>query len=60
MSQREIEKLKKCLKVKGLITKGTRSLASPCQVRSVLTYDVLLRIARRKSYISPEQVKMLK
>jgi orotate phosphoribosyltransferase len=38
---------------------GTRSLIPPCQVRSVLTYDALLRMARKKGYIDSTRVKML-
>jgi len=37
-----------------------RSLTSRCSVRSLLTYDVLLKVAKETGYISPDQVKILK
>jgi orotate phosphoribosyltransferase len=38
---------------------GTKTLNPACSVRSILTYDTLLRVARNKGYVTADQVKML-
>ena len=35
------------------------SLEPKCEVRSILTYDVLLEVAKEKGYLTKEQVKLL-
>lgn len=39
--------------------KAFASLEPPCEVRSILTYDVLLEVAKEKGYLTKEQVKVL-
>mgnify|MGYP001615650523 CR=1 FL=1 len=38
----------------------TKSLTTPCNVRSILTYDKLLEVAKQTGYINSEQEKMLR
>lgn len=38
---------------------GTKFLKEPCNVRSLLTYDVLLEVAKETGYLDKEQIKLL-
>lgn len=38
---------------------GTKFLTKPCKVRSILTYDVLLQVAKETGYLNCEQIKLL-
>lgn len=38
---------------------GTKFLTKPCNVRSILTYDVLLQVAKETGYLNNEQIKLL-